>query len=407
MHDFARTTTGRHVDGRTWFLVYFLLRALNLLAEGGRLAFIMPADTCEGVFAPVLWNWITRQFRLDAVISFASAATPFPGVDTNALIFLIEHAAPRETFFWARCETAGTPVLHRWIASDFSGKSGVDLTIYRRMLAEAMQHGLSRAPHTSDSTTPTLGQFAKVLRGIATGANDFFFLTRAQAKALKIPAEFLLPAIGRTRDIHDEIITAKILDDLDASGRPTLLFSPDGRPLHEFSKPVRDYLQHGEALGLPQRPLIASRNPWYKMERRSPPPLLFAYLGRRNVRFIKNEIGVMPLTGFLCVYPRHHEASQLWTALRHPETIANLRLVGKSYGSGCIKVEPRALEKLPLAISRAAVAAIKPPEVQLPLYFSDAQPQQEALLLRERVTAQYAAGKPRSTKKKSRRQKAR
>jgi hypothetical protein len=38
----------------------------------------------------------------------------------------------------------------------------------------------------------------------------------------------------------------------------------------------------------------------------------------------------------------------LWLALEHPATIANLALVGKSYGSGAIKVEPRALERLPI-----------------------------------------------------------
>ena len=32
--------------------------------------------------------------------------------------------------------------------------------------------------------------------------------------------------------------------------------------------------------------------------------------------------------------------------LNHPDTIKNLFLVGKSYGSGAIKVEPRNLEKL-------------------------------------------------------------
>ena len=42
--------TGVILDGRAGFHVYFLIRALTLLEENGRLAFIMPADTCEGKF---------------------------------------------------------------------------------------------------------------------------------------------------------------------------------------------------------------------------------------------------------------------------------------------------------------------------------------------------------------------
>jgi adenine-specific DNA-methyltransferase len=112
---------------------------------------------------------------------------------------------------------------------------------------------------------------------------------------------------------------------------------------------VQSYLKKGEELELPERALIKQRKPWYKMEVRKVPPLLFAYLGRRNSRFIKNEVGALPLTGFLCVYPLSNDAAHihnLWQALNHPDTLENLKLVGKSYGSGAIKVEPRSLENL-------------------------------------------------------------
>jgi adenine-specific DNA-methyltransferase len=213
-----------------------------------------------------------------------------------------------------------------------------------------------------------------VLRGIATGANQFFFLTAQQAAALEIPDEFLIPAIGRTRDVSGDEVTIETMRTLEARGRPTLLFSPDGRPIHEFPPAVRAYLRRGEAMGLDKKPLLATRRPWYKMEVRPVPPILFAYLGRRNARFIRNLAGVVPLTGFLCVYPHRRDAAfvdQLWEVLRHPETIANLSLIGKSYGAGAIKVEPRALEQLPLSSLVASKAglqqrAVSTPE-QLPL----------------------------------------
>lgn len=191
------------------------------------------------------------------------------------------------------------------------------------------------------------------MRGIATGANEFFFLTTEQARKLEIPDNFLLPAIGRTRDVTGEVIDAAAFEALVMSRRPTLLFSPDGQSKDHFPQKMREYLEHGESLGLHKRSLIATRNPWYKMEKRPAPPFLFAYLGRRNARFIRNLAGVVPLTGFLCVYARQEDSdfiNRLWTILRHPETIKNLPLVGKSYGGGAIKVEPRSLEKLPLPL---------------------------------------------------------
>ncbi|MCI0389157.1 MAG: SAM-dependent methyltransferase [Acidobacteria bacterium] len=355
---------GKELDGRAGLHIYFLLRALQLLSDGGRLAFIVPADTCEGVFARTLWRWITSRYRLDAVVTFTPEASPFPNVDTNPIILLIRNARPEADFLWAQCRRAGSETLREWIEADFDLAPTDALTVHRRDLQEGLDSGLSRPPSKRSNAEIILADFASVMRGIATGANEFFFLTRQRATELKIPAEMLLPAIGRTRDATTEEITQDTLRQLEAAGRPTLLFAPDGRELDAFPEAARIYLQQGRVAKLDQRPLIATRRPWYKMEIRKAPPFLFAYLGRRNARFIRNLAGVMPLTSFLCVYPHSEDAdsiARIWQALKHPDTVKNLALVGKSYGSGAIKVEPRALERLPIpeqVIAKAGLLSI-------------------------------------------------
>jgi hypothetical protein len=62
-----------------------------------------------------------------------------------------------------------------------------------------------------------------------------------------------------------------------------------------------------------------------------------------------NEADVVPLTGFLCVYPWDTSPAgikKLWRALNHPDTLANLSFVAKSYGGGALKAEPRQLDQL-------------------------------------------------------------
>jgi len=371
----ALETIGEQLDGRAGIHIYFLLRALVSLSQRGKLAFIMPADTVEGLSAPVLWNWIARNYRLDAVVTFLPDATPFPTVDTNPLIFLIRNDIPQDSFYWVKCTKANTSQLKEWTLSGLRTITLNDLVIYERSLSEALITGLSRPIPSKEQIGMTLSCFARVMRGVATGANAFFFLTVEQAKALKIPNEFLTQAVGRTRDIKGCEFTKNDLDQLQAKGRPTLLFSPDKRSIDQFPIHVREYLKLGEAKRLNRRPLIASRRPWYKMETRPPPPIIFTYLGRRDVRFIANKAQVIPLTGFLCIYPRQDNAEfvdKLLTALRHPQTIENLRFVGKTYGNGAIKVEPRALEKLciPTSVLNQADLEVpyeKPRELQTTL----------------------------------------
>jgi len=341
--------TGFTIDGRAGYHIYFFIQALNLLDNNGRLAFIMPADTCEGIFAKKLWTWITENYCLECVVMFDEKATPFPNVDTNAVIFFIRKAEPVKTIKWVTANEADSNDLFNFVQSDFKTTDYSTLEITDRNLKEALETGLSRPEQNHCDFKYRLKDFAKVMRGIATGANDFFFLTKQQAEELKIPNEFLKPAIGRTKDVTGDRLTADDISKLEEKSRPTLLLSINGNS--NISESVADYIREGEKSGLPDRPLIKQRKYWYKMEQREVPPILFAYLGRRNSRFVKNEAGVVPLTCFLCVYPIYSDEvfiANLWQALNHPDTIKNLRLVGKSYGYGAIKVEPRNLDRVPI-----------------------------------------------------------
>jgi adenine-specific DNA-methyltransferase len=346
---FADEATRIRIDGRAGLHVYFLIRALLTLAPGGRLAYIVSADICEGVFAGTLWKWIAAHYRLDAVITFAPEAAPFPDVDTNALVFLIRNALPTELLPWMVVKERESSELIGLI----SGKrraSSRSIEVCARLLDEALATGLSRRP-SSQTNKYTLGDFATVMRGIVTGDNEFFFMTAAQARERGLPESALVRAIGRTRDVKGERFTAEDLDRLEADGRATWLLSLNGQSPVELAPGVRSYLREGERRGVPDKTLIKTRRPWYRMETRLIPPILFAYLGRRHTRFIRNLAGVVPLTCLLCIYPRQSGGDyleRLWKTLSHPDTIANLKLVGKSYGGDAIKVEPRALERLPL-----------------------------------------------------------
>lgn len=189
------------------------------------------------------------------------------------------------------------------------------------------------------------------MRGIATGANSFFLLSDDQVQSLGIPLAFVRAAIARVTGLPGGVLDKDLLERLRRSECPTWLFSVDVRPIDQFFVAVRAYLKYGVQQGLHSRPPISTRRPWYRMETRAIPPLLFTYLGRRLQRFILNTTEVLPLTGFLAIYPRLSDQDSvkgLWPLLNHPQTLENFALVSKSYGGGALKAEPRALEGLPL-----------------------------------------------------------
>ena len=352
LHTFARDLIGRSIDGRAGLHVFFLLRCLTMLSPGGRLAFIVSADICEGVYARTLWTWIASRFCLDAVVTFAPDATPFPGVDTNAVLLLVRNAAPEKDFAWMRVTAAGGDSLTHWVKAGLPHVSQFEtLEITQRTAVEGFATGLSRAPVQSETTKHCLGDFARVMRGIASGQNDFFFMTSKRAEELQIPKRYFIPAIGRMRDVQTEPFTNVHLRELEEANRPTWLLSLGDEPREKLPEALQRYLEKGEEEKIPECTLIATRNPWYRMEKRTPPPFFFAYLGRRAVRFIRNQTDAVPLTCLLCIYPfdsSPDNLERLWRVFSDPRTLANLRLVGKSYGDGALKVEPRSLQQLQL-----------------------------------------------------------
>ena len=296
----AQNHLGFSLDGRVGLHIFFLLKCLTRLTPGGRLAFLLPADVCEGISSSIFWNRICQQYRLVAAMTFADEAAPFPTVDTNAMVFLFTKEKPAEDFLWLR-------VLERdgeAISAVLDGrKPSSAASLHRRKLTEALKTGLSRPPRAQNNFGIPLSHFARVVRGIATGDNDFFFLTHEQLRLHQLPESFF----GGPSEEH------AIVPATDLCQRIWIVSKPQAEPpgcltsrtnsAKNFRHSCRIYLKSGEQAGLPEKSLIKTRRPWYKMEKRTPPPILFAYLGRRDCRFVLNEANVVPLTGFLCVYP--------------------------------------------------------------------------------------------------------
>ena len=243
----AQNHLGFSLDGRVGLHVFFLLKCLAHLAPGGRLAFLLPADVCEGISSSVFWNRICQQYRLVAAVTFADEAAPFPTVDTNAMVFLFTKEKPLEDFLWLRvCERDGEA-----ISAALNGrKSSSAVNLHHRKLAEALKTGLSRPPRAQNNFGIPLSYFAKVVRGIATGGNEFFFLTREQLRSHNLPEKFFRRAIGRTRDCPSDRLATTDLDRLEAAGRATWLLNLADEVQRKTSDTVADIFEKRRASGV-------------------------------------------------------------------------------------------------------------------------------------------------------------
>jgi adenine-specific DNA-methyltransferase len=218
---------------------------------------------------------------------------------------------------------------------------------------------------------PTLSAFFEIKRGIATGDNSYFILPESRIAELSLPSEVLTPILPSSRYLPDDEIRARNDGTPEIDQRRFLLDIRLGEEeIRERYPRLAAYLAHGIARGIPERYLCKHRSPWYRQERRPPPPIVCTYLGRTSgkrshpFRFILNGSRATVGNVYLALYPRAPLASLIArknSVVREIWQMLNLlvpdHLVehGRVYGGGLHKLEPRELSGIEVPEIAAAI----------------------------------------------------
>jgi adenine-specific DNA-methyltransferase len=338
---------------------YFFVQATRMLDPAGRMAFITPATVFEASYSRQVKAFIQQQLHLRAIITFDEALSIFEGVDTAACITLVEgpqtpvgeRAVHVQISRWPGVE----PVLH---AAEQGSTTAMDWGTCREVDLSALEPrrkwtviGWGNARFDSETFVP-LSSIAHIMRGIATGANDFFVLSDSEVTEWGLEKTNLRPVLTKTREVPGYVFSQADFDRLGREGKKRWLLYLTG-PVTPGTVEAR-YIQHGQTCGLHERSLVKTRSLWYAMEQRDPAPIYFTYLSRKRSRFIYNQTDVLALNVFLCIYliPTISQDEMMLKALLAVlNSLAakdSLRHIGRTYGGDTIKIEPREMDRLPV-----------------------------------------------------------
>jgi hypothetical protein len=191
----------------------------------------------------------------------------------------------------------------------------------------------------------------RVRRGVATGANSFFFLTDEEAGQL--PDGATRPGICTLRGTS---LSLRALDReawlaLGLAGARCHLLDIDEKFLGNPA--VAALLVRGRQGGLHDRYLCRQREPWYALrEMKMPDAFLSPLITSQGLRIVSNEVGAVPSNSlyglFLqdCVEPEVGARVIAW--LRSDAGVSALRGHGRQFAGGSIKLEPGELRTLPI-----------------------------------------------------------
>ena len=331
---------GMKLSGLTNIYTLFLLKAMRQLAPNGRAAFLCPSEVFHADYGVQIKQYLLDSGMVRAILLCDPRYAIFDDALTTSCIVLLENAPSNQPISSClMCNDADVADLTMRI------KTGQPLpqTAHNPLQAQ-IQHNHNLVP---------LNTYGKVMRGIATGANQFFMLNHARRDALGL-ADHVLPCISKSSHATQPFFTSHDFAHLNDQGKACWLF--DAGTAHDPA--VQRYVAHGEQQQVHERHLTRHRSPWYALEHREPAPILVGTFFRQRLRFVRNEAGVRTLTCFHSLYLNlaPHDIDLLMAYLLTNTAHEIIGRNRRAYGGGLNKFEPNDLN-LALVLDLNALTA--------------------------------------------------
>ena len=342
IHDGFERRLGVRFNRLAALHVLFLVRALEVAADGARIAFITPSDWLDVGYGKKVKEFLFARAQVEAIVLIEESHLFFEGVLTTAAITLIRKTEPMNE---------PTNVLHLTPTPALpEPKLIIDLLAGRVQLDEMVVEAVRFDPATKWSrpkaqrrSGKTLGSIARVRRGIATGANSFFVISERERKQLGLQKRQLKRCITSPRVFIGTELTGEAMDSLHDDVPRWLVDCAEPEAAKEDS-PLGRYLRRGVREGVHRGYLTSKRKPWHRLEQRGESPVLFTYFNRDTPRFVRNLCAAVPLNNWLIIEPKDGvDPDALYRALQSKTVREQLDERRRVYGGGLWKLEPSEL----------------------------------------------------------------
>lgn len=345
---------GYKVSGLSGLYVYFMLLSHKWLEKDGLSAWVIPSEFMDVNYASVLRQYLTEKVTLKFIHRYDVNTRQFSDalVSSSVVVFQNRPSTSSDMAMLTVGDDISNPLTSR----------EVKLTDLRQPRKWTSHFRLT----SSNQTAVKLSDFFDIKRGIATGNNSFFIMSRDEARSRGIPDECVRPILPPPRSLKCDIVPSAVDGYADLNEQLVVIDSAMSEIEIEKRYPeFWGYLKQGKQEGVADTYLCRNRKVWYKQEIRKPAPFLCTYMGRGGknnsnpFRFIMNKSEATATNVYLMLYPKGQMRrllgenpdmqSEIFYALQRIG-IDEFSKEGREYGGGLKKVEPKELGNVSVGV---------------------------------------------------------
>lgn len=320
-----------------------LVHASAFLKPEGRLAMVLPAELLTVGYAEPIRRWLRQRFAVVNLVLFERLQ--FRGTNEQVVLLVAHGRGPSAPFCLYHVrdaeDLADLHPLDPVGASPADEGKWSDLVLpleARQLLTEVGR----RMIRLDGYGTPELGT--------VTGANDYFAVSEETRQVYGLRENHLkrISPPG-TRHFRGLSFSPEDWAALRRAGERVWLLHPSPKAR---GRGLAAYLKHGVELGVPTAYKCTVRDPWWRPPAVPVPDLFFTYMSHRFPRLITNTAETTFLNSMHGVRLRKDAPAVAARALPlvalSSATMLGAEVMGRSYGGGILKMEPREAAALPV-----------------------------------------------------------
>lgn len=352
-HDYENKSTlkeiekklGLKLNGFTNLYTLFLLKSAYQLNAGGRAAYIIPSEFLNSDYGKLVKSHLIKNKLLRYIIIFDFEENVFDDALTTCSILLFANDNEKSEVEFINIKTLDELFDLQERISSYPKTKTVNAITFSKLNPEIKWRAYYQEQNaTRFKNLVPFSNFGKVVRGIATGANEYFTFNQSKAKQFNIAEKYLLPCITKSIDVDGAFFTTADFENLKA--RDSFVYLLNATAPTETT--LKKYLAKGEAEEVHKKFLTASRNPWHTLEKRPPSPIWVSVFNRKGLRFIRNEAKISNLTTFHCIYLNMFSEPKVDLFFAYLLTDLSKDIFNdnrREYGNGLQKFEPNDINK--------------------------------------------------------------
>jgi adenine-specific DNA-methyltransferase len=329
----------------------FLVATATLLKQGGRMAFVVPAEIGHAPYATPLLEYLVSNFAVVHIVAVRDKL--FPELSEDCWLLYTEGFGQEtaEIRFSAvsRYRPAGSPprAFTRVPVKEWRSTWRCRLRPY---LMDADARELYQEVLSAPDTR-RLGEIARVGIGYVSGANEFFHLRPSDARRLAIPIQLLHPTVRNGRVLPAKRLTDATVKRWQSNDEPMLLLRIN-KATRELPKSVRKYLDSEAGHEARKAYKCRARDPWYSVPDVQVPDFFLSYMSGVEPAFVRNDAGCTCTNSVHSVRLLPEVDSSAIQAWESSFSRLSCEIEGHPLGGGMLKLEPREATQVALPTAK-------------------------------------------------------